>query len=414
MARASDGALPWSAMSEAPRPQSPARAGTPRAPAPAGACGGARFIPREEFPWVIMMNRAMGNDETVAETDAVRDAARELYTSDPADFTGRRAALAAGARSSGDAPSARAIAALRKPTRSAWVVNRLVRADPDVPSRLAALGSDLRAAEEALDGRRIRELSQQRRELIRELTRQALAEAGQRSAPASLQEEVSATLDAALADPQVARDLAEGRLLRAVERAGFGFGDASGFGEASGPGEGSGSGEAAFGGLTAVPDGATTGRRERGERTGAGQPPAGRAKTAGGARTAGGAGTVGGGKAAGQTRADRARAAEQAKAERERAEQARAAERERAEAERARAEEQRRREALDAARRAVAEADQAAEEAEAAERDSAEAVEDLQRQLGEAYKRQADARRQVRQAAVAQRNAHRVLDRLDE
>jgi hypothetical protein len=366
-----------------------------------------------------MMNRAMGNDETVAETDAVRDAARELYTSDPADFTGRRAALAAGARSSGDAPSARAIAALRKPTRSAWVVNRLVHADPDVPSRIAALGSDLRSAEEALDGRRIRELSQQRRELISELTRQALAEAGQRSAPVSLQEEVSATLDAALADPQVARDLAEGRLLRAVERAGFGFGDVSGLGEASGSGEGSGSGEAAFGGLTAVPDGAPTGRRERGERTGSGRP-AGRAKTAGGAGTAGGARTTGGGgaaggvKAAGQTRADRARAAEQAKAERERAEQARAAERERAEAERARAEEQRRREALDAARRAVAEADQAAEEAEAAERDSAEAVEDLQRQLGEAYKRQADARRQVRQAAVAQRNAHRVLDRLDE
>ena len=344
------------------------------------------------------MNRAMGNDETVAETDAVRDAARELYTEDPAGFTGRRAALAADVRASGDGPSARAIAALRKPTRSAWVVNRLVHADPDVPSRLAALGSDLRAAEEALDGRRIRELSRQRRELIGELTRQALAEAGQRSAPASLQEEVSATLNAALTDPQVAGDLTEGRLLRPVERAGFGFGDASG----------SGSGEAAYGGLTAVPDGPATGRRKQGERTGAGRPSAGRAKTAGGARTASRART------SGQTRADRARAAGQAKAERERAEQARAAERERAEAERARAEQQRRREALEAARRAGAEADQAVEEAEAAERDTAEAVEDLQRQLGEAYKRQADARRQARQAAAAQRNARRVLDRLGE
>lgn len=347
---------------------------------------------------MIMMNRAMGNDETVAETDAVRDAARELYTSDPADFTGRRAALAAGARSSGDAPSARAIAALRKPTRSAWVVNRLVRADPDVPSRLAALGSDLRAAEEALDGRRIRELSQQRRKLIGELTRQALAEAGLRSAPASLQEEVSATLDAALADPEVARDLAEGRLLRPVERAGFGFGDASG------------AGDTAFGGLAAVPDGATAGPRERGERARAGRPPAGRARTTGRAPAAGRGRTAGRVRTAGEAQADRERAEQARAAERERAE----AERERAAAERARAEEQRRREAVDAARRAVAEADQAVEEAEAAERDSAEAVEDLQRQLGEGYKRQADARRQVRQAAAAQRNARRVLDRLGE
>jgi hypothetical protein len=314
---------------------------------------------------MIMMNRVMGNDEYVAEPDVVRDAARELYTEDPAEFTGRRAALAADARASGDAPAARAIGALRKPTRSAWIVNRLVHTDPDVPSRLAALGSGLRSAEEALDGRRIRELSQQRRELIRELTRQALAGAGQRSAPAALQEEVSATLNAALADPQVAGDLAAGRLLRPAEHAGFGFGNASG-------------------GLAAVPDDAAPPRRERA------------------------------GKPAPKARAERGKAAEEAKAERARAEQARAAERERAEAERARAEQQRRREAVEAARRAVTEADQAVEEAEAAERDSAEAVEDLQRRLGEAYKRQADARRRARQAAIAQRNAHRALDRLGE
>ncbi len=233
-----------------------------------------------------------------------------------------------------------------------------------MPSRLAALGSDLRSAEESLDGRRIRELSQQRRELIRELTRQALAEAGQRSAPASLQEEVSATLNAALADPQVAGDLAAGRLLRSAEHAGFGFGAASGFGEASG-------------GLASVPDSAAPPRRERAEKP---------------------------------ARAGR----ERAKAEKATAEQARAAERERAEAERARAEQQRRREAVEAARRAVAEADQAVEAAESAERDAAEAVEDVQRELGEAYKRHADARRQARQAAIAQRNARRALDRLGE
>jgi hypothetical protein len=313
----------------------------------------------------------LGNDENVAEPDRVRDAARELYTSDPAEFTGRRAELAAGARESGDAPAARAIAALRKPTRSAWVVNRLVHADPDVPSRLAALGADLRSAEESLDGRRIRELSQQRRELIGDLTRRALAEAGQRSAPASLQEEVSATFDAALADPEVAGDLAAGRLLRSVERAGFGFGEPSG---GVAPAEG--------GRAPARPDRKQKPAREQKAKL---QPARRKQERQSGAG---------------------------AEKERAEAEKERTAERERAQAERARAEAQRRREAMDAACQAVAEADEAVEAAESSERDAAEAVDDLQRQLGDAYRRQADARRRARQAVAAQRKAHQALDRL--
>ena len=42
---------------------------------------------------------------------------------------------------------AKQIAALRKPTRSAWAVNRLVRADPEVAPGWPALAAELRDAE---------------------------------------------------------------------------------------------------------------------------------------------------------------------------------------------------------------------------------------------------------------------------
>ena len=117
---------------------------------------------------------------------------------------------------------AKKIAGLRKPTRPAWVLNQLARADPSVPAQLAELGGELRRAEAALDGDRIRELSQARRTLVDAATRQALALAARPTA--ALRDEVAATLAAAVADPDVAEQLAEGSLPRAVHHAGFGSG----------------------------------------------------------------------------------------------------------------------------------------------------------------------------------------------
>src|SRR5690348_16640040 len=147
--------------------------------------------------------------------DLLEDAKAELYEADPDGFTARRQELADGAREAGQPAVAKQIAALRKPTRSAWVVNRLVRTDPEVRSRLDALGADLRAA---ADGARLRELTTARSRLVDELTRTALA--GLPAPPAALREEVTATLDAAIADPEVAGRL--GSLARAEKYAGFG------------------------------------------------------------------------------------------------------------------------------------------------------------------------------------------------
>lgn len=156
-----------------------------------------------------------------APVSRLSEAASDLYSADLDGFIARRKELAATARAAGDATAAKEIAALAKPTRSAWLVNRLVRSDPSVPARLAELGDQLRAGEAKLDGPTIRKLSVARRELIDALVRQAVAGSG---ASATLRDEVIETLNAALADPDVAAKVASGTLVRAAHWAGFGPG----------------------------------------------------------------------------------------------------------------------------------------------------------------------------------------------
>jgi hypothetical protein len=158
----------------------------------------------------------------VTGADLVEAAVAELYSADPDEFVERRGVLAARARAAGDAAAAKRIAALRKPTRSAWVVNQLARSAPGAVSGLAGLGEQLREAQRSSDGEALRALSQRRHQLVGTLVRQALAVTGQHSPSAALRDEVTATLGAAVADPQVAGQLAAGTLDRAVHREGFG------------------------------------------------------------------------------------------------------------------------------------------------------------------------------------------------
>src|ERR1022692_4460181 len=153
-------------------------------------------------------------------TDLLADAVAELYEADPDRFTERRQELVTSAREAAPAAGGQSNAGRGKPTRSAWVVNRLVRADPQVASRLEALAAELRA-EPSMDGTRIRELTAARGRLVDELTRQALQVSDLPAPPAALREEVTATLDAAIADPEVAANL--GTLVRAAHWAGFGL-----------------------------------------------------------------------------------------------------------------------------------------------------------------------------------------------
>lgn len=148
----------------------------------------------------------------------------ELYAARPEDFTALRTKLAGDAKRRGEAEAAKQISAARKPTTAAWVVNRLALGDDDVTRRLKDLGARLRDAHAAMDGERIRELSTEQRRLVHDLVRRAFEEAELSDPTSALRDDVTGTLQAAVAAPDVADRL--GRLTKAEEWSGFGeFGD---------------------------------------------------------------------------------------------------------------------------------------------------------------------------------------------
>ncbi|MBJ7339466.1 hypothetical protein [Mycolicibacterium sp.] len=144
----------------------------------------------------------------------------DLYGVPPDEFLAVRKELVAAAKARGDAEAAKSIGAARRPTAAAWVVNLLMRRDGSAKSRLKDLGEELRAAHAAMDGPRIRELTGVQRKLIDGLVRAGLAEAGYAEPSAALRNDVTDTLQAAIADPDVAARL--GRLEKAERWSGFG------------------------------------------------------------------------------------------------------------------------------------------------------------------------------------------------
>jgi hypothetical protein len=160
------------------------------------------------------------------------DATTELYALTPAEFTARRAELAAQARKEGLKDLAKQISELRRPTVSAWLVNQLARgaggAQDDI-EELEQLGVDLRTAQAELDGARMKELTKQRQKLVAALVRRADAvgdEDGQKVS-AGARRELEETFGAAVADEQASLAVTSGNLTRALVYAGFGEVDVS-------------------------------------------------------------------------------------------------------------------------------------------------------------------------------------------
>ena len=148
----------------------------------------------------------------------------ELFRVKPEEFTTTRTRLAGAAKQRGDAATAKRISASRKPTTAAWIVNLLALRNTDARQALTDLGERLRAAHATMDGDRIRALSAEQRKLVDELGRAAFDAAGLTDPPAGLRDDVTGTLQAAIADPDVAARL--GRLTKAERWTGFGgFGD---------------------------------------------------------------------------------------------------------------------------------------------------------------------------------------------
>lgn len=289
---------------------------------------------------------------------AIDDLIRGLYEAPPDGFVAGRSAAIAEAKKRGDAVTAKRLAALRKPTVAAWLVNLLALRRPELIDELVELATALRAAQRSLKGDELRELTTQRRQVVSALVaaarKLAVAEEPGLAAGKLPLAEVEATLTAAMAEPEIAEQVRTGRLIRAATYAGFG--------EVPRP---------RLRLITADDDGSPA--------------PAGP-----------------------EAEADEDEADD---AEPEAEEPARPTARERAAAERRRRERaQRTRELkreLTQAQAAEARADKQLERAEAAERDAGHLVEDLDNELAELERRRAEAQADVARRKLARRTAER-------
>ncbi|MEV4799960.1 hypothetical protein AB0K18_08070 [Nonomuraea sp. NPDC049421] len=146
------------------------------------------------------------------------EVADRLYGVPPPEFTAARAEAARAAKEAGDGGLAKEIAKLRKPTVSAWAVNRLSREHPAELDELLEVGERLRAAWQEQDADELAELTRLRGEVSAKVGRLA-RQAGDLSAAAAT--EVDQTLDAALVDEEAAAEVRRGRLAKPLQYSGF-------------------------------------------------------------------------------------------------------------------------------------------------------------------------------------------------
>jgi hypothetical protein len=148
---------------------------------------------------------------------------QRLYEEPPDGFVAARTAAINEAKQTGDRDAAKRLAALKKPTVAAWVVNLLALRRPDLIEQLVDLSTALRDAQRGLDGDQLRELNAQRRQVVSALVGAARKLALEAEPGAKLPlGEVEATLTAAMAEPSIAAQVRTGRLIRAATYAGFG------------------------------------------------------------------------------------------------------------------------------------------------------------------------------------------------
>ncbi|WP_113703945.1 hypothetical protein, partial [Nonomuraea lactucae] len=146
------------------------------------------------------------------------EVADRLYSLPPPEFTAAREAEARAAKEAGDVRLAREIAGLRKPTVSAWAVNRAAREHPGELGELLDLGDELRRAWESQDAGALAELTRRRGEVSGRVGR--LVKEGAGLSPSSAAE-VDQTLDAAVVDSGAADQVREGRLVKPLSYSGF-------------------------------------------------------------------------------------------------------------------------------------------------------------------------------------------------
>ncbi len=152
--------------------------------------------------------------------DAVAD---DLYGLPPEQFIAARLKYEKQAKQAGDRDLAARIRALAKPTVTAWLANQFTREHKAELQPFFELGGELREATRTLDGEQLRQLSRQQHQLVEALVQQGrqLARAAGRTISEDTARGLDDTLRAALADEQAAELLLTGRLSQALHSDGF-------------------------------------------------------------------------------------------------------------------------------------------------------------------------------------------------
>jgi hypothetical protein len=154
------------------------------------------------------------------------DEVDRLYTVALEDFCPQRDALAKRLRAAGDRAGARAVLSLRKPTQAAWLVNRVVRAEPALAEVLLRCGSALREAQARVlageGAEMLHEAAGGERRAVDGLVAAArgFLPSG-RLASETVLERVRETLHAAARDDEVRERVRNGRLDREASAAGW-------------------------------------------------------------------------------------------------------------------------------------------------------------------------------------------------
>jgi hypothetical protein len=155
------------------------------------------------------------------------DAADRLYALPLEEFTAARNALAKELRSGGDREEAERVAALRKPSRPAWAINRAAREDAELPRALLDAAAMLAGAQEAVvsgSGRKLLDDAvRAEREAVEDFVAAARAELeAVGSAGQGMVDRVRKTLHAVAGDPELQEELAAARVVADREPVGFG------------------------------------------------------------------------------------------------------------------------------------------------------------------------------------------------
>lgn len=146
------------------------------------------------------------------------EALDDLFSQPPERFVAARNALGRNLRSSGRKQEAATVTGWRRPTRTAWALNRLARVEHEVVVALVEAAIGLRD-EQATGGAGLREAMADLRRATRRATDAAVA--GITPTRPSDHADVTAALLAVLSDTEALKSLAAGRLLE-IPEAGLG------------------------------------------------------------------------------------------------------------------------------------------------------------------------------------------------